>query len=902
MAKLIGKQELYRTDLKNFKSEQGIGGKSLVDRYNMAENVIINRNISEKYRHFLAQPIKEEEGFITWFGKEGNETPRTLSELQGDELQKYSQILYETKSHYENAIDLLRQSGKAEEKINAEYLTDAIKFIYKKYVYCYDDIVVLGVWGMESIIPMPESDGIFTSNVINPSKKKVEQETNVKKEPEHEKEEIPTIIPAVPLTEPEIDKQKVEIENYEVLFNAGENGNMNGKSYFTKQRNGIISNEEIPKIDPKKRYEFTGWDKNPINFKVSDNVTFTAQYKKIPWYRRFWLWLIGAGCLKWLLFALLMLLLFLLFCWLFRRCGCGCDCGCNEKTISVVPPMYEQKKWVDEDKFVDTIGMFNPGDPYTLKKTNPGEFRDELGDNYPEYNGVLSPIDTAQILRRPNQPTIVGDKLNIVLKDKNKELAEFARAFKEKYPDSKYKIDYVREKSHRMQIIVPPEERERMKKELRGEFAPEYDIFVFDDRVMLPSYIPSDPAFSDASNSWYLQVVNAPLAWDETLGSKDITIAIVDNGFNLNHPELKSKIILPYNIWLNSDKIFQQSKDHGTHVAGTALAAANNGEGLCGIAPNCRFMPVQVGDKNGIMTLTSVLDGILYALYQGADVINVSLGTDFSSLSEFSGLPEGYMESVIEEQEIVWNEISEIADHHKATIIIAAGNDNTWAGIDPLRRPKNIITVSAVDKQNSPYQKANFSNYGSDISAPGVDIYSCVGNRDYEKKEGTSMAAPIVSGAVALMKSLNKDLTNPEIRCILQKTGVPTSGNIGNLVQIDKAVTAVKEGKNCNDFDTIFPCNKAVEEGGDDGFLGSFQMGKKSGSFLFKYDTQNVPDTITIYDGPNTNGKVIFTYGGSSVNPKETIIKFNQSIITIKIKTLDPTRETYWNFIVNCPE
>jgi hypothetical protein len=124
---------------------------------------------------------------------------------------------------------------------------------------------------------------------------------------------------------------------------------------------------------------------------------------------------------------------------------------------------------------------------------------------------------------------------------------------------------------------------------------------------------------------------------------------------------------------------------------------------------------------------------------------------------------------------------------------VAAGNDNVLTGIEALQRPESFITVSATDKSNNGIQKANFSNYGTytNISAPGVGIYSTVGSNGYQKMDGTSMAAPIVSGAVALIKSLNSSITTNEIICILENTGTPTQGSIGSLIQIDKALQKV---------------------------------------------------------------------------------------------------------------
>jgi hypothetical protein len=174
------------------------------------------------------------------------------------------------------------------------------------------------------------------------------------------------------------------------------------------------------------------------------------------------------------------------------------------------------------------------------------------------------------------------------------------------------------------------------------------------------------------------------------------------------------------------------------------------------------------------------------------------LGSQFTGLDQY---PERAQLDLIrnhfKEEERLWREIMRIAANHNSTIVVAAGNDNVLAGIEALQRPELFVTVSAVDKDNRNFGKAEFSNYGSysTISAPGVGIYSSVGKNDYQIMDGTSMAAPIVTGAIALMKSLNDTLTTKQIICILQSTGLPTQGHIGKLIQLDKALQKVKSGE-----------------------------------------------------------------------------------------------------------
>lgn len=771
MATVINHIPLFSTDLKYFKDLQIIGDKTIFDRYKLASSTLTK--LDENYRNFLSYPVKDADK-IEYYGIKPKDqgVPHILSDLQGEEATKYQNIKNNTIAYYNQEIEKLKNT----DIDKAEFLSAAIKMIDDRFVYCYDDKVILGAWGMQ-----------LRDNVR-------EDITEIRKDLRRKPIIVVPPLDTEPLPQP---------TQYNVTFNPGENGGINGNPIISKLSDSILGEEDIPKVDAKEGYEFIGWDVEPNGFSVSEDKVFTAQYRKIeqqhpleekiPWWRRFWLWLTalfaGKGCLKWLLRALLFLLLLLLLLFLLKECR-----GCSHPIIGGGAALEDNDStWVREDPNVGKDGgIYDPNNPYTPKPTPPG-YEDVL----PPQQGVLPPLeDNPEII--PGNPSIIANRLNILMENEDKSILDLAKDFKEKYPDAKYKVVYYDDVVKRMQIEVPKEERDQLKQKIPTEFAPKYDLFVFDEALFEGAYLPNDPAVSDPAKSWYLKAINAPQAWDISMGSEKITVAIVDNGFNLSHPELKSKVVQPYNVWLHSTEIFPQKVDHGTHVAGTALAIADNGKGISGIAPKCKFMPIQVADKKGMMTTTSVLDGIIYALYQGADVINVSLGSSFQGLDN---IPENEQKDLIKnhfkEEERLWREVMRIAANHNSTIVVAAGNDNVLAGIDALQRPELFITVSAVDKKNTNLNKANFSNYGqfSTISAPGVGIYSSVGKNDYQIMDGTSMAAPIVTGTIALMKSLNDKITNKEIICILQNTGLNTQGNIGKLLQIDKALQKVKSGE-----------------------------------------------------------------------------------------------------------
>jgi len=193
---------------------------------------------------------------------------------------------------------------------------------------------------------------------------------------------------------------------------------------------------------------------------------------------------------------------------------------------------------------------------------------------------------------------------------------------------------------------------------------------------------------------------------------------------------------------------------HGTHVAGIACAITNNKKGIAGIARNHRILPVKVGyDDSNSVNVTGGYEGMLYAAMMGADIINCSWGSPTSSIAE---------------QEIV-NEVL----HLGSVIIGGAGNDQSDMAFYPASY-RGVVSVAAIGPDSL---KAGYSNaHGTvDISAPGSFIYSTVLNNGYGYSSGTSMAAPIVSGVAALVKSLNPARSNEQIAGILKSSAVDIS-------------------------------------------------------------------------------------------------------------------------------
>ncbi|WP_445487766.1 S8 family serine peptidase [Niallia sp. 03133] len=265
--------------------------------------------------------------------------------------------------------------------------------------------------------------------------------------------------------------------------------------------------------------------------------------------------------------------------------------------------------------------------------------------------------------------------------------------------------------------------------------------FVEPNYTIKASYTPKDSFYP---KQWYLNKLNNQQAWDATKGSKKITVAVIDGGMQTNHPEFKGRILSPFNAVTESESI--KTDVHGTHVAGI-IAAANDNKGTVGIAPNVQIMPINIFSGDGADAYDESV-GIMYAVDHGANIINMS----------YNSLEYTYTEEYA----------IDYAASRGVVLVAAAGNDGNNAPNYPAAYD-SVISVTAVDQKD---RLANFSNYGTsiDISAPGVNIYSTVPASHYRSMDGTSMAAPMVSGVAALILSKNPLLTPEDVKHILTST------------------------------------------------------------------------------------------------------------------------------------
>ncbi len=250
-------------------------------------------------------------------------------------------------------------------------------------------------------------------------------------------------------------------------------------------------------------------------------------------------------------------------------------------------------------------------------------------------------------------------------------------------------------------------------------------------------------------------------AWDINKGSTSIKIAILDTGIDQNHEDLVSKIVVNKNFTTSStvDDLY----GHGTHVAGIAAAVINNNIGVAGSGYNSVLMNVKVLDDRGSGYYSWVANGIIWAVDNGAKVINMSLGGSMAS-------------SILEDAiNYAWSK--------GAVVVAAAGNDGSDAPSYPAYYT-NAIAVAATDSSDL---KTSWSNYGSwvDVAAPGSSIYSTlpnhsnrIGKRNYGSLSGTSMAAPYVAGLAGLVWASGLCSNNTCVRNQIESTSdsVPGTG------------------------------------------------------------------------------------------------------------------------------
>lgn len=291
------------------------------------------------------------------------------------------------------------------------------------------------------------------------------------------------------------------------------------------------------------------------------------------------------------------------------------------------------------------------------------------------------------------------------------------------------------------------------------------------------AYIPNDLGANNFEGQWYLHSIQAQQAWGIAKGSKDITVAVVDQAIDIDHPDLAGV------IWTNPGEVpnngidddengyvddvhgydvadddpdpkpDNQNQPHGTHVAGLVSAETDNAIGIASIGFQLSIVSVKCADHTN--TRAEHYKGIIYAANTGADIVQCSWG--------------GYGFSITNKNVI------EYAQQQGCLVVCSAGNN----GSNILAYPAAYRGVISVGATNILDRMSGLSNYNAElsVSAPGEDILSTLPSSGYEIWSGTSMAAPIVSGLLGLMKSHYPEISNDDLKTCLLTTTDPIEIN-----------------------------------------------------------------------------------------------------------------------------
>jgi subtilisin family serine protease len=262
------------------------------------------------------------------------------------------------------------------------------------------------------------------------------------------------------------------------------------------------------------------------------------------------------------------------------------------------------------------------------------------------------------------------------------------------------------------------------------------------DRIVLPDEVtPNDPWYID---EWHLTKIGAPTAWSSTTGGAGIIVAILDGGVDGSHPDLAPNMVAGWNTYDNTSDTSDPG-GHGTKVAGSAVAASNNGIGVAGVAWGCKIMPVRIADSTGATTYSVMAAGLNWAANHGARVANISYTASDSSTVASAAK---YFQS------------------KGGVVAMSSGNSSTF---DSAADNPYILTVGATDNYDA---LAPFSSTGNnvDLTAPGVLIRTTARGGGYQSVAGTSFSSPVVAGVAALVISANPTLTGSQVQEILKKS------------------------------------------------------------------------------------------------------------------------------------
>jgi len=265
--------------------------------------------------------------------------------------------------------------------------------------------------------------------------------------------------------------------------------------------------------------------------------------------------------------------------------------------------------------------------------------------------------------------------------------------------------------------------------------------------------IPTDPAWSQ---EWGLSQIGAPAAWQVSVGSKPIIVAVIDSGVDPTQPDLQGALV-PGADFADSSGDTSDQYGHGTMVAGVIAARPDNGLGGAGICWTCRVMPVKVLGADGGGTAQAIAEGIRYAADHGANVISMSFVLSGPDSGVASALAYAHSRGVL--------------------LVAAAGN----GGADTPTYPasySDVVSVAAVDPNGALYPWSERGSWVT-LAAPGCAFTTALGGGFVSNFCGTSAAAPLVAGLAGLALSAGSG-SAADVEAALERTAVPLPGSVGS--------------------------------------------------------------------------------------------------------------------------
>nr|AYM53860.1 secreted serine protease subtilisin family protein [Kofleria flava] len=403
--------------------------------------------------------------------------------------------------------------------------------------------------------------------------------------------------------------------------------------------------------------------------------------------------------------------------------------------------------------------------------------------------------------------------------------------------------------------------------------------------------IPNDPQFgalyglhnTGQSGGTPGAHISALEAWDTTVGSNDVIVGVVDTGVDYTHPDLAA------NIWVNPGEIAgnnidddangyiddvhginaitgsgnpMDDNDHGTHCSGTIGATGNNGQGVVGVNWNVSIIGLKFLSGAGSGTTADAIETINYAVD-----MKLNHGVNIRALSNSwggGGFTQGLEDAI------------RAANDAEILFVAAAGNSNSNNDVSPhFPSSYNVPNVLAVASTTRTDARSSFSSFGAtsvDLGAPGSDIVSTIPGNAYASFSGTSMATPHVSGAAALVLSLNDQLTVAELKEILMTTGDSIASMAGVTVSGKRlnVAAALEEADPQPSFKlAITPASQTITQ-------------TQSASYAINVNSVfgfSSPVTLSLSSTPTLNANVSFTPNPAPVD----------SIVTLNVGTTTAT-------------